>query len=209
MGRYTGPRCRQCRAEGMKLFLKGARCVTAKCPVETGRPPPGMHGRRRSRKPSNYGIQLREKQRLRRQYGLQENQFKLTFKKAERLPGVTGEVLLQLLESRLDNVVYTLGFAPSRQAARQVVRHGHILLDGRQANIPSIRVAPGSVVKVKEREKSREIVKRNMEVTKTRDVPQWLTLDMESLTAEVTRKPTREEIAPVVNERLIVELYSK
>ena len=209
MGRYTGPVCKQCRREGMKLFLKGTRCSMAKCPIETGRPAPGMHGQRRGRKLSDYGIQLREKQRLRRQYGLQEKQFRLTFDRAARQKGVTGERLLQLLEMRLDSVVFRLGLAPSRRSARQFVKHGHVEVNGHKANIPSMVLAEGSVVRIKDRAKSRDAALRSLEIAEGREVPDWLKLDAKNLTAEVVRIPSREEIAPVVNEQLIVELYSK
>lgn len=209
MGRYTGPACRLCRREGQKLFLKGTRCFMAKCPIETGRPAPGMHGMRRSRKPSDYGTQLREKQRLRRQYGMQEGQFRLFFDRAARKRGVTGEVLLQMLEMRLDNLVYRLGFAPSRRAARQFVRHNHVTVDGRKANVPSMVLKAGSVVKVKDRQRSRDAAMTNLETAQTRETPSWLALDAKNLAGEVMRVPTREEIAPIVNEQLVVELYSK
>lgn len=209
MGRYSGPACRLCRREGMKLFLKGNRCNMAKCPVETGRPAPGMHGQRRGRKPSEYGTQLREKQRLRRQYGLQEKQFSLFFKRAVRNRGVTGEVLLQLLEQRLDTIVFRLGMAPSRRAARQLVSHEHVLVNGRRAGVPSMTLAPGSEIRIKDRAKSKEIARRNLELAEGRNVAPWLLLDAEKLKGTFVRVPTREEIAPVVNEQLIVELYSK
>ena len=209
MGRYTGPACRLCRREGQKLFLKGTRCFMAKCPIETGRPAPGMHGMRRSRKPSDYGTQLREKQRLRRQYGMQEGQFRLFFDRAARKRGVTGEVLLQMLEMRLDNLVYRLGFAPSRRAARQFVRHNHVTVDGRKANVPSMVLKAGSVVKVKDRQRSRDAAMTNLETAQTRETPSWLALDAKNLAGEVMRVPTREEIAPIVNGQLVVELYSK
>jgi small subunit ribosomal protein S4 len=209
MGRYTGPSCRQCRREGMKLMLKGMRCYMAKCPIETGRPAPGIHGQRRSRKQSDYGVQLREKQRLRRQYGLQEAQFHLFFERASQRSGVTGEQLLQSLEARLDNVVYRLGFAGSRKAARQFVLHNHIRVNGGKANVPSMQIDPGAVIEVSEKKKSRELAARNLETNAARDVPSWMTLDVKNYRGEYIRVPTREEIAPIVNEQLIVELYSK
>lgn len=209
MGRYTGPACKQCRREGMKLFLKGTRCSMAKCPIETGRPAPGMHGLTHRRKLSDYGIQLREKQRLRRQYGLQEGQFRLFFQRALRRRGVTGEQLLQYLETRLDNVVFRLGLAPSRRAARQFVIHNHVTVNGRRADVPSMILPVGCVVSVKNREKSKTLANRSLEMTQGRVVPPWLTLDAKNLSGEVVRVPTREEIAPLVNEQLIVELYSK
>ena len=209
MGRYTGPVCRRCRREGMKLFLKGARCYMAKCPVETGRPPPGMHGMRRGRKVSDYGIQLREKQRLRRQYGLQEGQFRLSFDRVSKKRGVTGEALLQMLESRLDNVVFRLGFASSRRAARQLVTHNHIQVNGRKANISSLVLRPGAVVRVKDQLRSRGRAAVSLEASEGKPVPPWLSLDAKNFTGEFVRVPTRDDIAPVVNEQLIVELYSK
>jgi len=209
MGRYVGPACRMCRREGMKLFLKGARCLMAKCPIETGRPAPGMHGQRRSRKMSDYGVQLREKQRLRRQFGLQEGQFRVLFERVLRRRGVTGEQLLQMLESRLDNLVFRLGFAFSRKSARQFVTHNHVTVDGHKANIPSMIVKPGSVVQVRDRTKSRELAAKSLEAASGRDVASWLALDAKKFSGELVRIPTREEIAPVVNEQLVVELYSK
>ncbi|MDI6774747.1 MAG: 30S ribosomal protein S4 [Verrucomicrobiota bacterium] len=209
MGRYTGPACRSCRREGMKLFLKGARCGMAKCPIETGRPAPGMHGAMRRRKLSDYGAQLREKQRLRRQYGLQEGQFRVFFQRALRRRGVTGEQLLQSLEMRLDNIVFRLGLAPSRRAARQLVTHSHVLVNGHRATIPSMILLPGMVVAVKDRARSRDMATRGIETAESRPVPPWLTLDAKKLSAQVARVPTRDEIAPIVNEQLIVELYSK
>ncbi len=209
MGRYTGPSCRLCRREGMKLFLKGSRCSMAKCPIERGRPAPGMHGQRRSRKPSDYGVQLREKQRLRRFYGLQENQFRLFFRRVAKRKGITGLMLLQMLETRLDNVVYRLGFAPSRATARQLVRHGHVLVDGHKTDIPSMILKEGSNVSIKERTSSKELAKRGLEAAEGRDVPAWLLRDPETLAGKVERIPDREEIAPIVDEQLVVELYSK
>ena len=209
MGRYTGPACKRCRREGLRLFLKGTRCYMSKCAVEAGRPAPGMHGQRRSRKPSDYGVQLREKQRLRRQYGLQEAQFRLFFDRVSRQRGVTGELLLQMLESRLDNIVYRLGLAPSRRAARQMVSHNHVLVNGRKANVPSMVLAAGAVITVRNRERSREEARRNLELAQSREVPSWMTIDASAFSGEYTRIPTRDEIAPIVDEQLIVELYSK
>jgi small subunit ribosomal protein S4 len=209
MGRYTGPACRRCRREGMRLFLKGTRCYMSKCPIETGRPAPGMHGQRRGRKPSDYGVQLREKQRLRRQYGLQEGQFRLFFDRVSRQRGVTGELLLQALESRLDNLVFRMGLAPSRRAARQFVTHGHVTINGKTASIPSMIVAAGSVVGIKERSKSREQAVRCLEGAEGRELAAWLTMDSKQLKGEYIRVPTRDEIAPIVDEQLVVELYSK
>ncbi|MEI7879560.1 MAG: 30S ribosomal protein S4 [bacterium] len=207
MGRYTGPACRLCRREGMKLFLKGDRCRMAKCPIETGRPAPGMHGARPSKK-TDYCVQLREKQRLRRSYGLREGQFKLFFERAASKRGVTGEMLLQLLEMRLDNLAYRLGFGASRRAARQLVLHGHFTVNGRRADVPSMTLKVGDKIEVKGRKQSQDAVKRVVDA-KGREVSSWLTLDKDALKGEVVRIPTREEIAPLVNEQLIVELYSK
>jgi len=207
MGRYTGPACRLCRREGMKLFLKGDRCRMAKCPIETGRPAPGMHGARPSKK-TDYCVQLREKQRLRRSYGLREGQFKLFFERAASKRGVTGEMLLQLLEMRLDNLAYRLGFGASRRAARQLVLHGHFTVNGRRADVPSMTLKVGDKIEVKGRKQSQDAVKRVVEA-KGRETSSWLTLDKDALKGEVIRIPTREEIAPLVNEQLIVELYSK
>jgi len=209
MGRYVGPACRLCRREGMKLFLKGTRCTMAKCPIETGRPAPGMHGQRRARKMSGYGVQLREKQRLRRLYGLQETQFRGFFDRVARRRGVTGEQLLQMLEQRLDNLVYRFGFAPSRRSARQLVLHGHVLLNGRKADVPSIIVKPGSLVAVRDKPKSREMAGKNLEGSEGRPVPVWLMIDAKKFSGQFVRVPTRDEIAPIVNEQMVVELYSK
>lgn len=209
MGRYTGPSCRLCRREGMKLFLKGTRCGMAKCAVENGRKAPGMHTQRRARKVSDYGTQLREKQRLRRQYGMQESQFRLFFGRVLRRKGVTGEQLLQMLESRLDNIVYRLGFAPSRKAARQFVTHNHVLVNGRKASIPSLIVAPGAMIRVRTDKRSRELAARGLETAAGRAAPVWMTLDAKSFEGVFVRVPSRDEIAPNVNEQLVVELYSK
>ena len=208
MGRYTGPACKRCRREGMKLFLKGDRCYMAKCPIEQGKPAPGMHGQRRS-KPSDYATQLREKQRLRRTYGMQESQFRRFFERARRARGVTGEQLLQLLELRLDNLVFRMGFAPSRQAARQFVRHGHIQVNGRKATIPSNVLKAGDVVEVRDKKASREYGAQWAEAAQGRETAAWITVDRKGLRGEVNHVPSRDEISPVVNEQLVVELYSK
>ena len=209
MGRYTGPACKRCRREGMRLFLKGARCSMSKCPIETGRPAPGMHGQRRGRKMSDYGIQLREKQRLRRQYGLQEKQFHLFFERVSHQRGVTGELFLKALESRLDNIVYRLGFAPSRRAARQFVTHGHITVNGNVASIPSMIIDAGSIIGVKEKDSSKAQAAICLEAAEGREMPSWMTMDVKTMKGEFVRVPTREEIAPIVDEQLVVELYSK
>lgn len=212
MGRYIGPACRRCRREGMQLFLKGSRCFMAKCPVQKGSNPPGQHGARR-RKLSDYGTQLREKQRLRAMYGMPERQFRVFFDKALKRRGITGERLLQLLEMRLDTVVRRLGFATSQQGARQFVTHGHVRVNGRSATIPSMQLKAGDKIEVADRPASRELAKANLERTaelmRGGGVSPWLTLDKDSFRGEVLHVPTRDEIAPIVNEQQVVELYSK
>ncbi len=208
MGRDTEPTCKKCRREGMKLYLKGERCFMAKCPIETGRPIPGGQGRRRP-KISDYGVQLREKQRLRRTYGLREGQFRLTFQRAAKASGVTGENLLQMLEMRLDNLVYRFGFASSRPAARQLVRHGHIVVNGRKATIPSMQLHEGMTVEVRKKDNSKAYVTEQLERATSRELVAWLSLDKEELKGEVERIPAKEDIALPINEQLIVELYSK
>lgn len=209
MGRYTGPACRLCRREGMKLFIKGARCYMAKCAIDQGRPAPGMHGARRARKTSEYGLQLREKQRLRRQYGMQEGQFRRVFQEALRREGVTGEIMLQLIETRLDNVIFRMGFASSRRAARQYALHGHVMLNGRAVNIPSMQVKAGDVIEVRNRPRSRDMATRSLEAATSQQTPAWLSVDRKAFRGELLSMPTREQIAPVVNEQSIVELYSR
>ena len=209
MGRYTGPVCRQCRREGKKLFLKGARCYMAKCPIEQGTGCPGMHVARRAKKMSEYGTQLRQKQSLRRQYGMGELQFRRFFQMALRKESITGELLLQHLEMRLDNVVYRLGIAPSRNAARQFVLHGHIELNGRKAAVPSIIVKVGDVITVRDRSQSKEAANRSVDAATAAQLPQWMSFDRATLRAEVLAIPTREQIAPIVDEQAIVELYSR
>ena len=209
MGRYTGPVCRQCRREGQKLFLKGARCYMSKCPIEKGDGQPGMHVGRRAKKMSEYGTQLRQKQSLRRQYGMGELQFHRFFEEALRKEGVTGENLLRELEMRLDNVVYRLALAPSRRAARQFVLHGHVLVNGRKAAVPSMVLKVGSVVTVKDAAKSKDAANRSVEAATGAQLPQWISFDKATLRAEVIAVPTREQIAPIVDEQAIVELYSR
>ena len=208
MGRYVGPACRRCRREGLKLFLKGSRCYTAKCAIDQERPAPGMHGQR-GRKLSDYGLQLREKQRLRRYYGLQEGQFRTFFERARHKRGVTGEALLQSLEMRLDNLVYRLGFATSRRMARQFVTHGHVRVNGRRADIPAMTLRQGARVEVCSQKQSREFAKRSLEASEGRPLSPWLSLEKEALKGEILRIPSRDEISPFVNEQLVVELYSK
>ena len=208
MGRYIGPACKRCRRLGLKLFLKGDRCYMAKCPIEQGHPIPGQHGARRPRL-KDYGVQLQEKQRLRTMYGMREGQFRLFFQRALRARGVTGEMLLQALEMRLDNVVYRMGLAPSRRAARQFVRHGHVRVNGVKVNVPSYKAKAGDVVQARDVKRSREFSKAHLDAAESRGWPVWLNVDKAEFKAEVLRVPTRDEIAPVVNEQLIVELYSK
>jgi small subunit ribosomal protein S4 len=207
VARYTDAKCRLCRREGIKLFLKGDRCNTEKCALERRAYPPGQHGQGRSKR-SDYGVQLREKQKVRRAYGLLEKQFRLYFKKAERMKGVTGENLLSLLESRLDNVIYRTGFASSRSEARQVVRHRHVLVNGQVVNVPSFQVKPGSVIAITEKSKNHGLVTICVEAP-LRDAPQWLEVDRKELKATMISAPAREDIDLPVQESLIVELYSK
>lgn len=206
MARYTGPVCRLCRREGIKLYLKGDKCYSDKCPVAKRAYAPGQHGQSR-KKLSNYGMQLREKQKARRIYGVLESQFRDYYEKADRIKGVTGENLLRLLEKRLDNVIFKLGFAESRAEARQLVRHGHFTVNGRKVNIPSYQVRVGDTVAVKASSRNSDKFKALADVSKT--TPQWLTADMENLEGKVVAEPKREDIDIPVQETLIVELYSK
>ncbi|HVP29023.1 MAG TPA: 30S ribosomal protein S4 [Myxococcota bacterium] len=208
MARYTGPVCRLCRREGQKLFLKGDRCFSEKCAVERRAYPPGQHGQGRPRF-SDYGVQLREKQKVKRIYGMLERQFEKTMETASRMKGRTGENLLQLLERRLDNVVFRLGFATSRSEARQLVRHGHFLVNGRKASIPSMLLKPGTVVRL--HEGSREVTRivGALEALERRSVPSWLELDKERFQGTVKTLPVRDEITLPIQEQLIVELYSR
>ena len=208
MARYTGADCRLCRREGIKLFLKGDRCYSDKCAVEKRPYPPGMAGKKRPRD-SEYRVQLREKQRCKRMYGLLEKQFRGYYTIASAQKGITGENLLRLLESRLDNVVYRLGFAKSRDEARQVVRHGHISVNDRRVNIPSYRVRPGDVVAVRTKSKDLLVIKTALISSEKIEVPGWLEVDIEKLQGKVLSLPTREQIDAPVREQLIVELYSK
>ncbi len=214
MARYTGPVCRICRREGLKLYLKGERCLSPKCPIVQRQPmrnfPPGQHGQKRSRRPSEYGIQLREKQKIRKMYGVLEGQFRRHFDEAERRGGVTGENLLQILEMRLDNVVYRLGYADSRKQARQIVRHGHFTVNGRKTNIPSFIVKPEDMIAVRAQSREREYFKIVVETAGSKPVPVWLTRDMESLSGRVVNAPARDQIEiPPLNEQLVVEFYSR
>lgn len=208
MARYTGPSCRLCRRENMELFLKGERCYTDKCAIKRRNYPPGQHGQGRT-KVSDYGVQLREKQKVRRIYGVLEKQFRSFFEKADRMKGVTGENLLFLMERRLDNIVYKLGFASSRTEARQLVRHGHFTLNNRKVNIPSIQIKVGDVVEL--REKSRKVgsINESLESVVRRGIPQWLELEKDSYRGIIKTLPVREDITVPIQEQLIVELYSK
>ena len=208
MARYTGSVCRLCRREGTKLFLKGDRCYSSKCAIVKRNYAPGQHGQGR-KKASEYGLQLREKQKVRRIYGVLENQFSTYFDKAERMKGVTGENLLMLLESRFDNVVYRLGFASSRVDARQLVRHGHFTLNGKKANIPSIQLKVGDVVAISEKSLNSPKLKALAESAGTRIVPAWLELNKESFSGKVIAAPSRADIDAEIDEQLIVELYSR
>ncbi len=208
MARYNGPVCRQCRREGTKLFLKGDRCFTDKCAIERRNYPPGQHGQGRPRF-SDYGVQLREKQKVRRMYGLVEKQFARTMARAARLRGPTGENLLSLLERRFDNVIFRLGFATSRAEARQLVRHGHILVNGRRASIPSMLLKPGAKVTVREKSQKMTRIAGALEALEGRSVPEWLEIDKDSFEGTVKAMPSREDITLPIQEQLIVELYSR
>ena len=208
MARYTGAVCRLCRREGQKLFLKGERCYTDKCGLTRRAYAPGQHGQGR-KKLSGYGLQLREKQKARRYYGVLEGQFRHYFELANKKAGVTGDNLLAILESRLDNVVYRLGFGTSRPEARQLVRHGHFTVNGKKVNIPSYLVKVGDVIAIKEDSKSSEKIKNVIEITASRIVPKWLDLDNNTLTGKVVAVAEREDIDLPLEEHLIVELYSK
>lgn len=208
MAKYRGPVCRLCRREGEKLFLKGSRCMTEKCAIERRSYPPGQHGQARPRI-SDYSLQLREKQKLRRIYGLQERQFRGIFERAERQTGVTGEALLRLLETRFDNVVYRLGFGASRKEARQLINHGHLLVNGRRLSVPGALVKAGDVVEV--RPGSRELVpiQSALAAVDGRGIPEWLELDKAAFKGSVRALPTKEQIVLPVNEQMVVELYSR
>ncbi len=208
MARYTSAQCRLCRREGMKLFLKGERCLTSKCSLERRAYPPGQHGQGRIKR-SDYGLQLREKQKVRRMYGVLEKQFRLYYQRAARMKGVTGENLLQLLERRLDNTVYRLGFANSRKDARQLVSHGHLVINGRRVDIPSIQIKEGDVIEVRERSRKLARIEGALELKAAGEVPGWLELDRDGMKATVKALPMRDDIQIPVQESLIVELYSK
>lgn len=210
MARYIGPVCRQCRREGMKLFLKGERCYTEKCAIEKRNFPPGQHGKDRKPKIQGYGLQLREKQKARRYYQLLENQFRNLFEKANSMKGITGENMLGLLERRLDNTIYRMGFGTSRSQSRQLVRHGHINVNGRRVDIPSFVVKPGDVISVREASKNNPTILHARDATAHAPAPNWLDVDRENLSAKVVNQPKREDLVQIqLNEQLIVELYSK
>ncbi|MCS6858734.1 MAG: 30S ribosomal protein S4 [Abditibacteriales bacterium] len=209
MARYIDAKCRLCRREGMKLFLKGEKCIS-KCVLERRKNPPGMHGNKPRKKLMDYGVRLREKQKARRIYGILEKQFKNYFAKAARMPGVTGENLLQLLERRLDNVVFRLGWGASRNQARQIVRHGHVMVNGRVVNIPSFEVRVGDTVSLKESSRTKGVIAENLERGgRNRSRIDWLQKSPDQLSASVVALPTRDQIDTEVNEQLIVEYYSR
>ena len=210
MARYIGPVCRLCRREGMKLFLKGERCQTDKCAIEKRNFAPGQHGKDRKPKLVGYGLQLREKQKARRYYRLLEGQFRNLFEKASRQKGVTGENLLNMLERRLDNAVYRMGFGTSRAQARQLVRHGHLQVNGRRVNIPSFSVRPNDVIEVREKSKSNPTILAARDATAHAPSPNWMEVDRDLLKARIIQQPKREDLVQIqLNEQLIVELYSK
>ncbi len=212
MARYTGPVCKICRREGQKLFLKGSRCYSPKCAIERRDYPPGEHGRLaryRRRRPSDYAIQLREKQKLRRIYGVLERQFRRYFREAERLPGLTGENLITLLERRLDNVVYRLGFADSRAQARQLVSHGHFTVNGRRVTVPSILISQSDTVAVRPESLRNTYFKTRAEMMDSQKAPVWLRLDPDGMSGQVIALPRREDIDVPVNEQVVVEYYSR
>ena len=209
MARNLDPKCRQCRREGEKLFLKGEKCFTDKCAIEKRNYPPGQHGQRRSSRLSDYGVQLREKQKLRRIYGVLEKQFRSYYAEADRRKGVTGENLLQLLESRLDNVVYKMGIGASRTEARQIVRHNSILVNGQRVNIPSYQVAPGDEITVVDTSKNQLRIKAALEAAEERGFPEWIDVDAKGFKGIFKNKPLRDDLPATINESLVVELYSK
>jgi len=208
VARYRGPVCRLCRREGMKLFLKGDRCFTVKCAIEKRNYVPGEQGQRRA-KLTDYGRQLREKQKLRRIYGVLETQFRNYFRMAERQDGITGENLIRILESRLDTAVYRLGFTSSLAQARHLVRHGHFLVNGRKVDIPSYLLKPGDIIEVRQKSRELDVIKAAMEGAKKRSIPSWLALDEANLRGRVVTLPTKEELPIPVQEQLVVAIYSR
>jgi len=209
LARYRDAVCRLCRREGIKLFLKGQRCLTDKCAIERRNFAPGQHGKSRRPKLLGYGLQLREKQKVRRLYGILEDQFRAYFEKAARMKGITGENLLHLLEQRLDNAVYRLGLATSRAEARQLVRHGHIQVAGRKVNIPSYQVAPGQEIAVREKSRTAASIQRALDLTGGRAMPSWLEFDRAAMKGKIISIPKREDVNFPIQEQMIVELYSK
>jgi small subunit ribosomal protein S4 len=209
MARNLDAKCRKCRREGEKLFLKGEKCFSDKCAIERRSYAPGQHGQKSGSRLSDYGKQLREKQKMRRTYGVLERQFRKTYFEADRRKGVTGETLLQLLESRLDTVAYRMGFGASRSEARQVVRHNGILVNGRRVNIPSYQVRPGDLIEVAEKAKSHLRVKGAAEAAESRGFPEWVEVDVKGLKGKFKALPARSELPPTINESLVIELYSK
>lgn len=209
--RYTGPSCRQCRRESTKLFLKGTKCFTEKCPVERRPYPPGQHGQNtsRRRKVSEYAKQLREKQKIKRMYGVSERQFRNTFEKVSSLPGITGHNLLAALESRLDNMVYRMGFAASRKAARQLIRHRHVEINGKAVDIPSFQVQPGEEIRVRQHARAFGAVVASLEQSGRGQLPSWLAVDKDSFSGRMLERPQRASIPIAAQEQLVVELYSK
>ena len=209
MARNLDPKCRQCRREGEKLFLKGEKCFTDKCAIEKRNFPPGQHGQKRAQRLSGYGVQLREKQKVRRIYGILEGQFRGYYAAADRKKGITGENLLQLLECRLDNVAYRMGIGASRTEARQIVRHNSIKVNGSRVNIPSFQVKPGDVIEVAEHSKQQLRIKGALEAAEQRGFPEWLEVDVKAFKGTFKAKPQRDELPATINESLVVELYSK
>ena len=209
MARNLDPKCRQCRREGENLFLKAEKCFTEKCAIEKRNYPPGQHGQRRSSRLSDYGVQLREKQKLRRIYGVLEKQFRSYYAEADRKKGITGENLLQMLESRLDNVAYKMGLGGSRTEARQIVRHNSILVNGKRVNIPSYQVQPGDSISVADQSKDQLRIKSALEAADERGLPEWLEVDVKKLTGIFKNRPERDDLPSTINESLVVELYSK
>ena len=209
MARNLDPKCRQCRREGEKLFLKAEKCFTEKCAIEKRNYPPGQHGQRRSSRLSDYGVQLREKQKLRRIYGVLEKQFRSYYAEADRKKGITGENLLQMLESRLDNVAYKMGLGGSRTEARQIVRHNSILVNGKRVNIPSYQVQPGDSISVADQSKDQLRIKSALEAADERGLPEWLEVDVKKLTGIFKNRPEWDDLPSTINESLVVELYSK
>ncbi len=209
MARNLDPKCRQCRREGEKLFLKGEKCFTDKCAIEKRNFPPGQHGQRRNQRLSDYGVQLREKQKVRRIYGILEGQFRSYYAEADRQKGITGENLLQLLECRLDNVAYRMGIGASRTEARQIVRHNSILVNGKRVNIPSYQVKPGDTIQVTEAAKNQLRIKGSLAAAEQRGLPEWLDVDVKAFKGVFKAKPQRDDLPSTINESLVVELYSK